>query len=365
MQTCGANEWYLLPRDCSLLSLHPILAADEGIQRAKKVLKSRHHRRIIIVQLSKEQADNYFDKMGNPTFMDRSLEMVEELPKRFDDEVEDIMKTKSVEQTPTTKEETIKPLQTILKDVILPKFNGKSHNARNWLRRFESECIRINIPKNRYHEALRLFLEGPAENWYSATQITSMSNEWEFWKDSFEQVFEKKGWSDMVYAYSYSYISGPVADYALKKLNLIVEVDALTSDNVKLNMIVHGLPAWARDKLDRTEIDTVGKLLQKLNQFETHNSNNNKRSGNNNNNNKNSNNKWTTFATEPCGYCLKKGFRRIHLESNCRVKKLDENRKERNNNNPNNKFEKKDDRPFRLNTMDVMNQVIQNEEKNE
>lgn len=165
---------------------------------------------------------------------------------------------------------------------------------------FEHECTRIKVPTDRFHEALRLFLESPAEDWYTATRITTMSSDWNFWKDSFAQTFENKGWSDVMFAYSYNYQFGSVSNYALKKLKLIVEVDPLTSDNVKLNLIVHGLPQWPRARLDRGEINSVGKLLQKLNQFEN---SNRDFPGSKQNFSRSS-----KFASELCGYCLKKRY---------------------------------------------------------
>lgn len=59
-----------------------------------------------------------------------------------------------------------KPLSTILKDAVLSKFGAgqKSVNASAWLNLFESECIRLEVPSDRFWEALRLFLEKSAED---------------------------------------------------------------------------------------------------------------------------------------------------------------------------------------------------------
>lgn len=374
IQLEGNNDWALIPRDKSILSLHPDLAPINAIKRAKKALQGqRYERRIVAVTLNALQYEKYFDEEGNAVFQEESLESVDFLPpKRFDvKQIAPIIDSEAKDQTTKQQSAPIsetKPLQTIVKDIVIPKFSSKTTNARNWITLFERECARIKVPANRYHEALRLFLEGSAENWYSATRITSMAEDWTFWRNSFNEAFENKGWSDVMYAYSYSYIYGTVSEYALKKLNLIVEVDALTSENVKIYLIVHGLPQWARSKLDRNEITSIGKLLQKLNQIENptikrNNSNNNTNNNSNNSNNRNTNNpRWSNTATEPCPYCLKKGFRRFHLESECRVKARDEDRRK---NNSNNKFDEKRERPFKVNTTELNYQILENEQKNE
>lgn len=367
MQICGDEDWFLFPRENSALVTHPILAGNAAIKKAKNAIKKRGQHRTVAVNLSEEQLSSYFDDTDNPTWGDEILETVPFLPKDFNCEPPEIqtpipVPNVSTPQTHVQPEQQSKPLQTIIKDVVLEKFNGKTPNARNWIKLFEHECSRIKVPADRYHEALRLFLEGPAEHWYTAMRITTMSNDWKFWKDSFAETFENKGWNDVMYAYSFIYKSGSVSDYALQKLKLIVEVEPLTSDSVKINLIVHGLPQWARTRLDRGEIDSVGKLLQKLNQFET--TNTRFKSNNNSSTKQNPSSRWSNSASEPCGYCLKKkGMRHIHLESDCRIKKADEDRK-RNNSNGNNKNEERKERPFRINSAEVTD-ILEKEQKNE
>lgn len=94
-----------------------------------------------------------------------------------------------------------KPLQTIMKDMIIEKFNGRSPNLKNWISTFEHECSRVNVPTDRYHEAMRLFLEGSALDWYIAMKLTISSNIWKEWRTLFLDSFANKGWSNVVFAY--------------------------------------------------------------------------------------------------------------------------------------------------------------------
>lgn len=354
MQIVGDCVIYRFPREMQHISRHPILAANSYIKSAREALKARGQKRSPKVTLSTELKDAYFDAEGNARYEDEILEEFD--PNAYDsDGYESEVETKK----PSPTVQPSKALTTITKDIIIEKFNGRTPNPKNWIVMFERECARVEVPTTRYHEALRLFLDGTAMDWFAAYRLTISSNVWAEWKTSFLETFTNKGWSDVTFAYGYHYIAGSVSEYALKKLSLIVDVDPTTSDSIKVNLIVTGLPGWARNKLDRNEVNSVGKLLQKLNQIESL-----PKRNDNNNKSINSSPRSSSFrATEPCGYCLKKGFNRKHFESECRVKKWDEEKKRGNSNNNNNpKSEQKSDRPFKLNTTEVTELV--NEQKN-
>lgn len=58
-------------------------------------------------------------------------------------------------------------------------------------------------------------------------------------------------------------------------------------------------------------------------------------------------------------------MKRVHLESECKVKKADEDRKRNNNSNYNNKNEERKERPFRINTTEVTELLEEDNQKNE
>lgn len=60
-----------------------------------------------------------------------------------------------------------KSIHSITKDFVLPKFNGtKGVHATTWINLFEDECRRTKISQIKYVETLRLFIEGPANEWF-------------------------------------------------------------------------------------------------------------------------------------------------------------------------------------------------------
>lgn len=65
------------------------------------------------------------------------------------------------------------------------------------------------IPQNRYVEALRLFLEGAAADWFViSTKLIGVDEEWSAWNKSFVQNFGSKGWQEVRTAYNFKFLHG-------------------------------------------------------------------------------------------------------------------------------------------------------------
>ena len=227
--------------------------------------------------------------------------------------------------TPT---EDSKPLSTLLKDAVIKRFGSKPINAAAWIDRFEAECTRLKIPDTRRWEGIRLFLDNTATDWYQTALTDLKGSSWETWRNSFLDAFSQKGWASAREAFKFRFYSGSYADYAIRKLNLLVAFNPKMDELTRIAHIVTGLPFSIQEKLDRSEIETVSKLLSKLNSFE----------------------RQTRFAPPPkdsftrstpassqrahepasprkftpCAYCVKKGYSgATHIEFECRTKKAD------------------------------------------
>lgn len=108
------------------------------------------------------------------------------------------------------------PLQSVAKDVITEKFNGKNTNTETWIAVLETECARLNIPQSRKCEVIRLFLEGTAMDWYTTNRTLLGTSTWSMWKQSFLDNFASRCWNDVYYAFNYRFVGGSITDYALK-----------------------------------------------------------------------------------------------------------------------------------------------------
>lgn len=134
--------------------------------------------------------------------------------------------------------------------------------------------------------------------------------------------FRRKDWSDIVFSYNYKYWSGPLADYALKKLNLLVDADPALTKISRVNLIVIGLPLLVRDRIDRAKVTSFSALMRELNQLESlatisvKNKFNSKGTPNVfSGENKSSGQKK---ERKPCSICEKmKKFNRMHPKSEC------------------------------------------------
>jgi hypothetical protein len=361
IQVVGEDVAYLFPEEYQHISKHLFIQDLGPIKSAKGVLKKRNKRLHPKVTLMSDAVTAYFDKDGNPTF---EGEILEDFDPRYETDYipcddEDNASESASNITAAHQKSTVselhtcqpapKPLATITKDMIIEKYTGSNGNVQNWLRVFEYECNRINVPTDRYHEALGLFVDGEAKDWFTAMRMIIASRDWKEWKTRFLDAFANKGWSDIIYGLEYCYIAGSLSAYAFKKLSLITDMEPGSSDRMKIYLIVAGLPVWARSRIDRSETDSIETLFKKINQFENPSKSNSRK------NSKSHEKRSRKTATEPCAYCLKKGFRRIHLESECRNKKWDEEYKNKGQ-GPNN------NRPFKINTAELTSLV--EEQKN-
>ena len=85
------------------------------------------------------------------------------------------------------------------------------------------KCMkRLKVPENCFWEAIRRFLKNVGNNWYQSTVTSHKTAPWEQWRNLFLDAFTQKVWASACEAFQYQFHDGLLADYALKKLNLLV-----------------------------------------------------------------------------------------------------------------------------------------------
>ncbi len=257
VQVLDEDEIFLFPPHLQPIEKHKELAALPLIKSALKSLRVRKQYRNIKITLPKEIAELYFDEEGNACFCE------EYLP-----EVSDTDKQSSSDSSPSLENSTKKNMQSITKNMICEKFNGRNANAQTWLRLFTMECDRLGIEVGQRIEALRLFVEGTAAEWFVATWTLMSFSTWSEWSEVFLDNFGEKGWAEVISAFNFKYIGGSYAEYAIKKLNLLLQVDPELTEKSRVMFIIIGLPYNIREKLNRKTVDTQRKLMVALNQFE-------------------------------------------------------------------------------------------------
>ncbi|XP_046602695.1 uncharacterized protein LOC124309873 [Neodiprion virginianus] len=296
IQLLGQEESFLFPADKQTRAQHDKLFENAIVKNVVKSLKQRNKFRNVVLTLSEELENIYLDEEGNVVFHDEYLE--EDTPMQE--------ASGNREASATSERKT----SSLVKDMVVEKFNGENMNASNWMRLYVQECDRVGIAQNKYAEVLRLFLEKGALDWYSVSvkQISLLN--WEAWNNSFIDTFAAQSWVDIEYAYNFKFYSGSLLEYALKKRSLLLEADDSLSVSTQINMIVISLPKFIQNKLDRKSIGCVDSLMSKLKQIgkisDKKNENVNKKSSN---------------EKRPCSICEKLGYRnRFHLETVCHNK---------------------------------------------
>lgn len=257
VQLLNQEEIYVFPPKLQHTSLHPELCAIQNIKTALKSITKRNQYRNIKVTLPDDIAKLYIDSDENLLYRDHYLEEWQEPPPS----------PSCSKFVPPSTERT---LQSLVKDMVLEKFTGKNQNVVSWLVIFERECRRMEIAEVRYPEVLRLFLENSGSEWFSLTlKVMAITDSWESWKESMIDAFGDRGWSDVVYAFTFRYTNGTLNEYTLKKLNLLLDVEPTMSVKSRIYLTVLGLPPFVRDRLHRKSINTQNELLSEINQLES------------------------------------------------------------------------------------------------
>lgn len=301
IQILGQEEIFSFPIENQPIQKHIELAKLSIIKGAVKSLNTRGKFRNITITLKKELQSSYLDEEGNVVFCGYYLEAIDFSPQR-------------TSNTPLPNIEN--PIRSISNNMMLEKFSSKNQNAKSWLNLFMFECDRLKISEEQFPEALKINLEGPALDWFSSLYKTcSMDKPWDYWKISFLNTFGEKSWSEIEYAYSFRWLSGPLLDFALKKINLLIDVDPDLSISSQINFIILALPKFVRSRLNKKELVTIEHLMSTLRQLDPI------------SNNSTHTNKYEFEINKqkrnfvPCQICEKAGYaNRFHSETICRNK---------------------------------------------
>lgn len=315
IQLEGEDTAFQFPKEYQSKEGHPDLFGTSVVKNVVKSMKTRGKFRNIWITLTNELKDHYLDEEGNVCFDGTYL-----------DEAQTLVTHNPVLPKPSQSEPVEnKSLHSVVKDMILDKFSGKNQNARVFLNLFVQECNRLKIENARFPEVLRLFLEGPALDWFLAFLKThTISRPWEFWQNSFLDTFAEMSWAEINYAYTFRFINGPLLDYALKKVNLLLDADPELTANSKINFIVLGLPSQIRSRINKRDLNSIDQLMSCIRQLEnlptsTYSKNKNTPVMENKAQNKLPN----KSDYRPCSYCKDRGFpNRFHPENLCRNKPL-------------------------------------------
>lgn len=294
IQLAGQEEVFLFPQEKRTSAYHTQLFNTTVVKNVVKSLKTRNKFRNVLVTLTEELQNIYLDEEGNVVLNEEYLEEVTTTST-------DITNTSVLERSS----------RSLAKDMVLEKFNGENFKATTWLSMFVQECKRVGINQNKYAETLRLFLEKSALDWFNVSlKQNSLNNNWEIWNNAFIDTFSVQSWTDVAYAYDYQYLNGSLLEYALKKRNLLLEVNESMTLNTQIDLIVIKLPKFLQNRLERKSILTMEDLMSKLKHF-----------GNLSIKKNDKDSDKISKQNKPCAICEKLGYKdRFHPEQRCRLK---------------------------------------------
>lgn len=306
------STWFGFPESLQPISCHKQLLELPIVKAAAGAIKgTRGHYRNILVLLSEELAKVYMDELGNFMFADFVLGEINVVsssnPPVLVSEQQAVEKSESV--------------SSILKHFIIEKFSPKNKNVEAWIAVFEKESARFKLSGAKQIEVFRSCLDPSLAEWFNLTQRKiGLDAGWGLWRTDFIDTFNDVSWNAIRYAFNYKFLNGSLTEYAIKKENMLSELDREIPSVIMLDLIVVGLPIYIQDSLNRLKILTVKDLIKKLKKFEADQNKIksnfvNVKSGQSfskNSNGKNIKNR------KPCDICAKKGFpNRLHAEEVC------------------------------------------------
>ena len=314
---------YGFPVEVQHIKNHEKLCRIPTVHSNVKAMTQRGQYRLLKIKMDEELQEIYVDDHGNAKFRECFLEAQD--PKEL------------AERTKTEAEiNRSKPLVTLVKDMVLPKYSSKSKNAAVWIRSLNMECDRLGIMEGRRAEVMRIFMEKTPLEWFDAQWTAHYEDNWGRWTLNFMEAFGDKGWNEVFTASTWKWIPGTTyADYIIKKNSLLIDAIPDMSEKVRVYVTIVGLPREVRDKLEKSEMETLGKLLSEISKWEVSASESNSyrnRGSNRNeegrrserNEKRNSNerdrngNKPKNPDYRPCRLCEKKGRReRYHHVNEC------------------------------------------------
>jgi hypothetical protein len=335
VQIEGQEEVYVFPPEKQPLTLHTILAKTKTVKTVKKQLTTRGLQRKVYVIPTPDLHNAYLDEAENLCFDGEILEEMSQ-PKKFESmqypPSASSDYTYSIESTVLADRQKPKSLSSVAKDVILDKFDGTNRNPLTWINTFEAERERLEIENVRFCEVLRLFLEGSASIWYLSTRTLIGTSTWENWRLTFINAFSCRGWNEVCNAIYFRFSEGSLNEYAIRKLALLTNMDPKLSEYARICLTVAGLPASVREKLDRDEVDSVNKLLSKINSLDRTTKPGTAGGGSKAQFRSKPGFKLSPWSPNPCPYCEKRGFKRMHYERDCKQKGWDKERENSGNN---------------------------------
>ena len=250
-----------------LMKVGTVKSALEGIDRERNPF----------ITLKKPLIDSYLDGDLNPSFNGRMLDELYENPSEhsilngsmsFSSQTEQLLAqqvavlTRQLEMRNRRKD-----LNDLVKKFSLQPFGGKS-DGKTFMRMFEDECLKYELTEEKEKvEALRAFCRDSALGWWEANRAKLSVCNWSAWKSSFLAIFGPKTWRDVRLAYGYVWKFGAFRDYAIEKERLLLELDSMMSENVRIDNIVIGLPLYIQDELKRDELKSVNQLVTVLTQL--------------------------------------------------------------------------------------------------
>lgn len=268
IKAADEETWYSFPDEFQNIRNHKWIADFPSIKSAVSSIKSRGQFRNVNVILSSELEKIYKDEAGNFVFNQYMLEEFQSSPSIQSSEASTgyLELVASLNKIAEKKDDSLKE---IMNHFLIEKFSTRNKNVEAWVDSFEKEANRFFLKGSKLIEAFRLCLDTSMSDWFLNTQRKlGVETAWNTWKEDLISTFSDLSWKPIRFAYNFRYLHGSYVDFVVKKERMLLDLDHKIPENIKLNLIVLGLPTQIQNSLDRSSVSTVRDLIKKVKKSE-------------------------------------------------------------------------------------------------
>lgn len=268
IKAADEETWYSFPNEFQGMNNHRELVDVQCVKSAVNSIKSRGQFRNINIIFSSELEKIYKDDAGNFVFNEYMLEEYQTLPSTQPSEMS-ASYTELVTCMNKLAVDKDESLREIMKHFSIEKFSTRNKNVEAWVNSFEKEANRFLLNGPKLIQAFRLCLDASMNDWFlNAQRRLGLETAWNSWKEDLISTFSDLSWKQIRYAYNFRYLFGSYVEFVVKKERILLELDHEIPEEIKLNLIVLGLPTQIQNSFNRSSVLTVRDLIRKLKKFE-------------------------------------------------------------------------------------------------
>ena len=149
----------------------------------------------------------------------------------------------------------------------LPKYSHIKQDARQFIKKFNRICSIVGFIEDDVKVSVLWTCLTPGSapyNWYTMCMKRGTNETWQDWEDSFIRAFTPNQIKLFRDALNYRYVGGDLSEYYYEKYRLVSRAFPGAQDQIKITLIIDGVPKSMQNELGRINFANTAELGQAL-----------------------------------------------------------------------------------------------------